>query len=755
MKNYLEHENKVKYIDGLLAREQEWQWFIDCIEESFELKEINSWSEYLDRNKAARDIYSYFINILEVCDKEWIVKNEILKDIIVVSRFYLGIVDANFCKEALQSNVGKLLFLSIWVTKLENQDNHTTYIADMRFFIQRNLWEILKVDSLELLVDEIEGYFDNITVEEIDIPKSCLLDNVNKVGYSVREGFIEKHKAAFLSADAINYNSEKNEGLASWQEEYILQMLQPAIGDRELKPLMSFGGSVSPDSSLWTMEVIDNMKRYFSDESTDFILETIAYIKFKQEPSDNTKLLHCRLLKELMIEAEDIREVIRCSSYTVISYLFEDKMLRTISRVTEYIGMIQEVQKISEPYIMIRLQEDKYPLSPEQKKMLNEYYDNLCHQIDTVSDTHSLINYLENTDVVKRMDTNCFQKVSKKFYQCIEASAGDMLVANLFYEYMVFLMRTNSGSINIDKRIVRKEIIQVQKVWEEKYYKEQVDGLQRITYEKEVPTQEVNDYNALLISCPIIAAKSCMLTDEQMCQVMVDVSEHAMIYMVTRMHLSPVYPIKGDKVMFDRHDIDIMLKQAVEKIRQEKGYRFLNVLDIDIYVSAIHKRYREVATTLVAMFHEEEKVYQILQENTELELLPYDKETKLAHLTQLFPLLEMKIRELASLVGIVPFKEKMDEFMKYKDSSSVLRELIQEIYKELDGVDNIPDLLFIYHFMYNGNSLNIRNECLHGRDYIRGSRVKFAFRLTLLAIYMLVYRINVIKENMVDEEENS
>ena len=129
------------------------------------------------------------------------------------------------------------------------------------------------------------------------------------------------------------------------------------------------------------------------------------------------------------------------------------------------------------------------------------------------------------------------------------------------------------------------------------------------------------------------------------------------------------------------------------------------------------------------------------------------KNVTLAHLTQLFPLLEVKIRELASLVGIVPFKERLEDFMKYKDSSSVLRELLQEVYTELGSFENVPDLLFVYHYMYNGNSLNIRNECMHGRDYMNGSRLRFAFRLTLLAIYMIMYRIDVINTNITEEDD--
>lgn len=141
-----------------------------------------------------------------------------------------------------------------------------------------------------------------------------------------------------------------------------------------------------------------------------------------------------------------------------------------------------------------------------------------------------------------------------------------------------------------------------------------------------------------------------------------------------------------------------------------------------------------------------------MQQTCDYQLILYEQDVTLAHLTQFFPILEIKIRELASLVGIVPFKERAEDFMKYKDSSSVLRELLQEVYEEVGSFENVPDLLFVYHYMYNGNSLNIRNECMHGRDYMHGGRLRFGFRLTLLAIYMIQYRIDVINMNTEQEE---
>lgn len=54
--------------------------------------------------------------------------------------------------------------------------------------------------------------------------------------------------------------------------------------------------------------------------------------------------------------------------------------------------------------------------------------------------------------------------------------------------------------------------------------------------------------------------------------------------------------------------------------------------------------------------------------------------------------------------------------------------------------------------MYNSNSLNIRNECMHGRDFLSGGGLKFAFKMTLLAIYMLIFRIKIIEENTEDND---
>lgn len=88
--------------------------------------------------------------------------------------------------------------------------------------------------------------------------------------------------------------------------------------------------------------------------------------------------------------------------------------------------------------------------------------------------------------------------------------------------------------------------------------------------------------------------------------------------------------------------------------------------------------------------------------------------------------------------------------MQYNDPSSLLRELLIMIFNEQHSFENVADFIFVYNTMYNGNSFNIRNECLHGRNYLSGNNARFPFKVTLFVIHMINFRIKTIKENISD-----
>lgn len=246
---------------------------------------------------------------------------------------------------------------------------------------------------------------------------------------------------------------------------------------------------------------------------------------------------------------------------------------------------------------------------------------------------------------------------------------------------MVFLININATNQNVDKKLIKQHMIFTQQLWEEKYYKEQCSNLQSFEYTTTVETKEVELYNEQILRNPIFAARNCISAEKEfICNIMEAVSENPIRYLFSSISLTPVYPIKINGVNCDKHDIDIMLRSIIDDINVTMGYKFLNRLEIDIYLTAVHESYKDNANTTAALFTKEEEVYRFISEETKYELIPYEYNLKLAHLTQLFPILEIKIRELGSLTGIVPFKENLTNFMQYKDPSSVLRELLQEIY---------------------------------------------------------------------------
>ena len=129
-------------------------------------------------------------------------------------------------------------------------------------------------------------------------------------------------------------------------------------------------------------------------------------------------------------------------------------------------------------------------------------------------------------------------------------------------------------------------------------------------------------------------------------------------------------------------------------------------------------------------------------------MIKFDKNIKLAHLTQLFPIIELMIKKIGKIYNVFPYKEDENKFMQSKDPSSILRILLQKAYDETNGFEVVSDLLFIYNYLYNGNSLNVRNECIHGRNYLKEGALMFAFKIALASLYMLIRRLEVVTSNI-------
>ena len=131
-------------------------------------------------------------------------------------------------------------------------------------------------------------------------------------------------------------------------------------------------------------------------------------------------------------------------------------------------------------------------IEKNKKKQVNQYYDNLYKEIDSVTNVNEFIRYLQNKDSVKKIDLQYLSKVVETFNLYTE-NKEDRMIPTLFYEFMIFLMEINSKGLNIDKKIIHQFMIQVQQLWENEYYTAVVGQLHTFSNTTEVSKIEIEE----------------------------------------------------------------------------------------------------------------------------------------------------------------------------------------------------------------------------------------------------------------------
>lgn len=744
MKNYIEHEILIKYQEGILSQSQDWQWFIDNIEENYDFKDINTYKEYLDRMEYEK-LYGYFIRIISITDDDFVFKNKFLEEIWFIAKYYCNKFSLDDLKYTLKNQYTKILLLYVWITKLENTDNQLPYILDKRITLLRNFYELINTDTLSLNSNEIINYIEKeINVESFKSIKQNIYDNLNKKFYPAKKTFLQKYKNKFLNANAFNHINLSKPEQITWQEDYILDMLKVRFQDQKIIPQMEFNGKPTPYYHDWTPEVIGKIKSYFdSNEIILFVLETISYILHKTPISNNVMLLHCKLLTKQLSKYKNIEDI-NSSSYEIISYLFYEKKLKSISKEYSYKNLIKLIHEIKNFNLIETLKNSYFPISEEQKSILKDYYENEYKQIDNISDWSRFSLYIKNINIAKYIDRNHLITSICLFEKFIQENG--IQTSSLFYDYMKFLTKVKKYNSVINKRLVNKMIIDIQQLWQNKYYEKVYSQLRSESFESKVTKEDIIAFNNLVMANPFIFAYISMPANlDYICQSMKNTSKYVLSSLFKNIEINEIFPMEEQSEnICENHDIDKLLKEIITKIQNEKGYILLNHLGVEHYLVKLHKTWEFNTYNIVARFNLEEKIYEQIKNNINIKLIDYDKNLTLAHVTQLFPILEIKIRELALELGFIPFCTDDKKFMNYKDPSSILIEMLKDIYEDLKNFNVGSELLFVYNAMYNSNSLNIRNECIHGREYFNGGPLLIAFKLTLMCIYIIMFRINLI-----------
>ena len=743
-KNYIEHEVKVKLMDSILNNDRDYQWFLDYLENNFDYEDIDSWEDFENKYVSFSKIFDYFSKIQKIENGELKTNIVLLKDIILISKFNLDLITWSQLSNKVQSNFGKILAVALYITKLMSLKNQLKDEINFGIFSIKNFWQAYNLDEVIERKEFIYDYLESISIKNFDREKEIISSNLNHEETTCSMQFLAVLKSLAFNTTTFSYNYKKYEyNVITWQERVVLGFVT-----RPLDVLLK-----DEDFNLrFSVEQLKKLIDYFhGDGVVRFIIETIIYEKFNLLPSSMVVENHIQLLLFNVSVKSDF-ELFNSSSVLFLSKLFKTGDFKKIN-ISNYLKrkLFRVVQGIEEPKQIEKFKKLGFSTSKQQNERLKEYSVSIYKSISNVHSTADLIYYFDNVALVKYLDNEYFFQICQKFREVVidKEETQSLETANMFLMYMKFLyFLSDNRSEQLNKFLLINEIISIQNLWENKYYEQELNNMQEFTYQQEISNTEIDKFNDFLTKHPFSIANQCILvTEEKTIQIMELASENALIYFVNRIIIDPIFPKDSSDIELDRHDVDQLIEKQVKSIIDNKSYKFRNILKPNKYMLALHENYIRNVTFLTTIFNRTEELYLYINSSSKFNFIEFDREIKIAHITQLFPLLEEKIRELARLFGYNPFKMQKKEFMNYRDPSSILREIITEVFNLTDSFENIPDLLFVYHFMYNSNSLNIRNECIHGRDFLSGERLILAFKVTMLSIQMIENRIKLIKEN--------
>ena len=92
--NFYEHEDRVKIIDQILSHEQNWEWFTELTEKTFNI-ELDSTSMIEAQNtfQDVKDVFYFLSKIHEITDQQLPITQNWLKELDLLAQFYLGILE--------------------------------------------------------------------------------------------------------------------------------------------------------------------------------------------------------------------------------------------------------------------------------------------------------------------------------------------------------------------------------------------------------------------------------------------------------------------------------------------------------------------------------------------------------------------------------------------------------------------------------------------------------------------------------------
>lgn len=606
---------------------------------------------------------------------------------------------------------------------------------DFGMFIYYNWFELYEIKNMSQKNKKyIERLFKELTLFEKDKIRNIYLKNYN----GIKTEYDEKNLKSLKKYDQLfnNWRYARNQ-FCTWQEDYILKMSNLSFSISEIIPHFSSRTWKVPNYDLWDEKILKNMKDFF--QKSDEALMTLEIIDYRLHNGNinlkNEKIVFDQVLKK-------IRNKNRQNDFDNIwFYILIKQMKEKNSYIKNNINQIYiELKKKRNIQIILFLKEKGFKIDKELQTKINRYYIKQIRRIEQIEDLNTFITFMKDEYIKKNINMDIVKNVIKVFYKLIRKDEKNMQISNCFYCIINFLM-DSKGKVNDE--IINNYIFNILKLWNEEYYEKMHSLLQVRKYETSVKTEEIEAYNRHFIQNPLIYLRNNFSWSEQkILSEMTTTSQYALsaMFRENTTYIDEFIPYMKKIDLTQKDSFDNIICKYLNDMQIKYEEQLLNSkMDPIAYLGDLYDNYSFALSTLATTINEEN--YKTMYEEIEkgflkYSLLPYPEEIKVAHITQLIPLVELLIRELGIKNNIIPFKEKNNQIHVMKDSSTILLAIIKKKFKENNSFENIEIYMYLYNYLYNVNSLNIRNELIHAREYLEDEgKMKFAFRVLIIGIF--------------------
>ena len=479
----------------------------------------------------------------------------------------------------------------------------------------------------------------------------------------------------------------------------------------------------------WTPELFNNLHSTIQDTYSLILLETVGYLLFGTKPSPTTVNYHIEKAKKA-ITSKDKKTISKENSLQILFNLIDNTKVVESKIIHEFKVLIDEINDID------LLETLTYQNWKTNDKYIQLKKDRGLHTIQTTKEDCEFCKALRSIPI-KELTEEEFTTISTSFKKF------ESLSASTFISYMSFLMELRMHN-KLYPQLVKKEICIIQSYWQKIYFDRSMEQMGQFSHESSIPTEELQKMNKVALECPYVISVSLLqLSNTENAPFMTTAAKSPLMNMVTEVVIDTIFPYVK-KIDTQKHQVDQRIIKFIEDYVEENGHKLMNRLKPIEFLHAFHWNLTTQTPIYMAMLKHEtiKTMYKTISDQSPYSLIPCpDKKEDItvAHVTQLFPLTEILIRNIASKYEFITFKNDPEErTVEFKDPSSVLQDMITTSWDEEKSFKGIEDLMLTYNLLYNGNSMNIRNEFIHGRGYLNKNSIELAFYITAFIDYMLI-----------------